>query len=534
MIYKFIDNNDQEIAVNSLSSLQALVDSETIKKNTKIKAGLRGKWVKAESVEGLNFEEKKVEEPPKEETEDIVDIITREPETTPPLKVSKGRKKEEVKIKTETKKDIQEEKIVEEKEVKSEEITEPESKTTIEEVISKTEDDKLEEEYADEKMEDINFFQSFRICFKKFVDFKGRASRSEYWWFTLFTSIISIPSYLPNETVQVLSGLGALIILLPILAVTVRRFHDINKSGWLVLISLIPLIGAIILLVMLIERGTLGKNRFGEYPLKFKNQEKKEDEQQTINQTIKDKNIFKYLFILAVVGLVVQFFVMGENDLFVKTKSSKEESKDDNLGKTDNLPKELFGVKILASPEKYLYENAQGREKDYGGILKHTWYRAKDIKNLVTNTFFDRYDIAVVDNSIAAIQANRIITGYLTQKEFKEACVDKRENFFTRFLKENNINREVFNRKYYKGVTKTNRIFFVDRISTDYNYNNNDLRLYFSCNYGFKLEGVEKINTTFIYRLSTSEASAAGEKYTNYKSTPKFNATYLRSISLEE
>ena len=185
-------------------------------------------------------------------------------------KVSKKHKKEEVKIKTETKKDIQEEKIVEEKEVKSGEITEPESKTTIEEVISKTEDDKLEEEYADEKMEDINFFQSFRICFKKFVDFKGRASRSEYWWFTLFTYIISIPSYLPNETVQVLSGLGALIILLPILAVTVRRFHDINKSGWLVLISLIPLIGAIILLVMLIERGTLGKNRFGEYPLKFK------------------------------------------------------------------------------------------------------------------------------------------------------------------------------------------------------------------------------------------------------------------------
>jgi len=270
MIYKFIDNNGAEITVNSLSSLQALVDSETIKENTKVKAGLRGKWVKAESVEGLNFEEKKVEEPLKEETEDIVDIITREPETTPPLKVSKGRKKEEVKIKTETKKDIEEEKIVEEKEVKSEEITEPESKTTTEEVISKTEDDKLEEEYADKKMEDINFFQSLKICFKKFVDFKGRASRSEYWWYALFTSIISIPSYLPNETAQVLGGLAWLIILLPTLAVTVRRLHDINKSGWFLLISFIPIIGTIIILVMVIEKGTLGKNRFGEYPLKFK------------------------------------------------------------------------------------------------------------------------------------------------------------------------------------------------------------------------------------------------------------------------
>ena len=58
MIYKFIDSSEQEITVNSLSSLQALVDSETIKKNTKIKAGLRGKWMKAEGVEGLNFEEK--------------------------------------------------------------------------------------------------------------------------------------------------------------------------------------------------------------------------------------------------------------------------------------------------------------------------------------------------------------------------------------------------------------------------------------------------------------------------------------------
>mgnify|MGYP001037872464 CR=1 FL=1 len=91
MIYKFIDNNDQEIIVNSLSGLQALVDSETIKKNTKIKAGLRGKWAKAENTVGLIFEGEKVEETPKEETEDIVDFVTREP--TPPPKVTKKFKK---------------------------------------------------------------------------------------------------------------------------------------------------------------------------------------------------------------------------------------------------------------------------------------------------------------------------------------------------------------------------------------------------------------------------------------------------------
>ena len=91
MIYKFIDNNDQEIIVNSLLSLQALVDSKTIKKNTKVKAGLKGKWTKAENTVGLIFEGKKVEETPKEETEDIVDFINREP--TPPPKVTKKFKK---------------------------------------------------------------------------------------------------------------------------------------------------------------------------------------------------------------------------------------------------------------------------------------------------------------------------------------------------------------------------------------------------------------------------------------------------------
>ena len=88
MIYKFIDNNGAEITVNSLSSLQALVDSETIKENTKVKAGLRGKWVTAKNISDLKFKEEKVEEPPKEETEDIVDIITRAPEPTPPPKVT--------------------------------------------------------------------------------------------------------------------------------------------------------------------------------------------------------------------------------------------------------------------------------------------------------------------------------------------------------------------------------------------------------------------------------------------------------------
>jgi uncharacterized membrane protein YhaH (DUF805 family) len=60
------------------------------------------------------------------------------------------------------------------------------------------------------------------------------------------------------------------LLLIPYLAVTVRRVHDVNTSGWFLFIVIIPLIGSIILLVKTIEKGTLGKNRFGEYPLKFK------------------------------------------------------------------------------------------------------------------------------------------------------------------------------------------------------------------------------------------------------------------------
>ena len=62
MIYKFIDNNGSEITVNSLSSLQALIDSETVKENTKVKAGLRGKWTTASKIDELVFAQEVEEE----------------------------------------------------------------------------------------------------------------------------------------------------------------------------------------------------------------------------------------------------------------------------------------------------------------------------------------------------------------------------------------------------------------------------------------------------------------------------------------
>ena len=114
---------------------------------------------------------------------------------------------------------------------------------------------------------------------KKFAVFSGRASKREYWMFFLFVMISYAIAILIDygtdtwdhqENIGLVSAILIFVFLVPYIAVTARRFHDINKSGWFLLISLIPVIGTIIILVMVIEKGTLGKNRFGEYPLKFK------------------------------------------------------------------------------------------------------------------------------------------------------------------------------------------------------------------------------------------------------------------------
>ena len=291
MIYKFIDNNGAEITVNSLSSLQTLVESATIKENTKVKAGLRGKWIKAEDLNELKFKEKKIEEIPKK-TEDIKSIITREATSSTKKEKNKNIKTPKVEIKStkveETPVQDTETTEVEETLVQDTETTEVEEKdivksedsmespteeliSTTKETQSKTEEEKLQEIYADIKMEDINLFNAIKICFQKFFIFTNRASRSEYWWFILFYTIFAtIPTFVPNENVVVFGYIMSLLLFIPGIAVTVRRLHDINKSGWFIFISLIPFLGSIIILVMTIDKGTLGKNRFGEYPLKFK------------------------------------------------------------------------------------------------------------------------------------------------------------------------------------------------------------------------------------------------------------------------
>lgn len=108
---------------------------------------------------------------------------------------------------------------------------------------------------------------------KNYVGFEGRARRKEYWMFALFNLIISIVLGIIDglmasspESLGVLGLLYSLAVLLPSLAVSVRRLHDIGRSGWWLLIVLVPLIGAIVLLVFAVTEGTRGSNRFGPDP----------------------------------------------------------------------------------------------------------------------------------------------------------------------------------------------------------------------------------------------------------------------------
>ena len=113
-----------------------------------------------------------------------------------------------------------------------------------------------------------------QVVTSKYADFKGRADRKEYWLFVLAMIVISLVLGLFTSLFAkikllyilfaVLSGAVSLALLIPSLAVTVRRLHDIGTGGGWIFISLIPFIGAIWLLILLIMQGELDKNRFGE------------------------------------------------------------------------------------------------------------------------------------------------------------------------------------------------------------------------------------------------------------------------------
>lgn len=96
----------------------------------------------------------------------------------------------------------------------------------------------------------MTFQESIKVCFNKYVDFSGRASRSEFWWFMLFCFLVSMAAGLFGFLVNCLVFLA---LLLPQVSAATRRLHDTGRSGWWQLIGLIPVIGWIVIIVFLAQ-----------------------------------------------------------------------------------------------------------------------------------------------------------------------------------------------------------------------------------------------------------------------------------------
>ncbi|MDG3557587.1 DUF805 domain-containing protein [Acinetobacter bereziniae] len=115
------------------------------------------------------------------------------------------------------------------------------------------------------KVESIltDYQQAILTCFKKFADFKGRARRSEFWYFELFCVLMSLAfSFISEDAATI----AMIVTFIPNIAVSVRRLHDIGRSGWWMLIALVPIAGILLLLFWAAQEGEPTTNTYGESP----------------------------------------------------------------------------------------------------------------------------------------------------------------------------------------------------------------------------------------------------------------------------
>jgi len=115
----------------------------------------------------------------------------------------------------------------------------------------------------------MGFGQAISAGFSNYVNFSGRACRSEYWYWILFIIIADIVAAIIDQAlgIQLVTGLFGLVTIIPNIAIAIRRLHDLDRTGWWILLGFIPLIGWIILLIWYVTKGTDGPNRFGPDPL---------------------------------------------------------------------------------------------------------------------------------------------------------------------------------------------------------------------------------------------------------------------------
>ncbi len=130
----------------------------------------------------------------------------------------------------------------------------------------------------------MNLMTAVKTCIGKYATFSGRAQRSEFWWFVLFawlgtiilsmvdstlfgTVVTTSNGFSASTNTPIFSGIFSLAILIPSIAVGIRRMHDTDRSGWWMFIVLVPILGFILYIVWQASKGTHGQNRFGNDPL---------------------------------------------------------------------------------------------------------------------------------------------------------------------------------------------------------------------------------------------------------------------------
>ena len=105
----------------------------------------------------------------------------------------------------------------------------------------------------------MNFTEAVKACLQKYATFSGRAGKPEFWWFFLFQVLVLVVTGMVSDILNALAGLA---LILPGLAVGARRLHDIGKSGWFLLVGLIPVLGFLLLIYWFIQPG-VGPNEYG-------------------------------------------------------------------------------------------------------------------------------------------------------------------------------------------------------------------------------------------------------------------------------
>ena len=275
----FIDSNGTENVIRNDQIAIDLFKRGSITPDTMVKTSIRGEWKKAKEIEifsdFVEVKESQKEETIKEEavieenvsnideeTETISNEVTDSDEDNIQYNSSVPSTKSEISKK---------EKI----EFSEEKLSEPEINVNSNEET--TQQEKEPPVYQARHHKKVGFFKAIKICLSKYFDFKGRARRSEYWYFFLFIILGSVLlAFIEglysgltgqfNVDESIFANIFYLFIVIPSLAVSVRRLHDIGRTGWWVLISFIPIAGSIILLIWHCIDGEKDTNIYGLSP----------------------------------------------------------------------------------------------------------------------------------------------------------------------------------------------------------------------------------------------------------------------------